>query len=133
MIVGSLFVCEAQPAERLRNIVNTIRTNQMMNLFLQYKLDGGGGVVRSGSNVGRNVDRANDDGTVLVEELEGQNEEETPDVIETGSNSKEIWQFIAATIDRVVIIVLIFIYVISIFTLIPIARLAITDPIKVEK
>jgi hypothetical protein len=34
LIVDSLFVCEAQPAERLRSIVNTIRTNQMMNLFL---------------------------------------------------------------------------------------------------
>lgn len=101
-----------------------------MNLFLQYKL-GGGGV---GSNVGRNVDRANDDGTVLVEELEGQNEEETmPNEAKSSPSNKEIWQFLAIAMDRILIIALLVIYVISIFTLIPIARLAITDPIKVEK
>jgi hypothetical protein len=129
MIVGSLFVCEAQPAERLRNIVNTIRTNQMMNLFLQYKLGGG---VGSG-NVGRHVDRANDDGTVLVEELEGQNEEETPDEAKKSPSNNEIWQFFSIAMDRLVIVALLVIYVISIFTLIPLARLSITDPIKVEK
>lgn len=128
MIVGSLFVCEAQPAERLRNIVNTIRTNQMMNLFLEYKL--GGGV---GSNVGRRTDKANDDGTVLVEELEGQNEEETPDEAKSTQNSEKIWQFLAIAIDRIFIIVFLIIYVISILTLIPIARLTNSDPIKVEK
>lgn len=102
-----------------------------MNLFLQYKLGGG---VGSGSNASRHVDRANDDGTVLVEELEGQNEEETPEVEpKSSSNSKEIWQFLAVAMDRLLIIVLLVIYVISIFTLIPISRLAIVDPIKVEK
>lgn len=99
-----------------------------MNLFLQYKLSGG-----SSSNASRHVDRANDDGTVLVEELEGQNEEETLDESKITPNGKEIWQFLAVAMDRLIIIVLLVIYVISIFTLIPISRLANTDPIKVEK
>lgn len=104
-----------------------------MNLFLQYKL---GGVVGSRSNVGRRLDKANDDGTVLVEELEGQNEERTDEDEAKSSptnGSKEIWQFLAIAIDRLLIIVLLVIYVISILTLIPIASLSIGDPINVEK
>lgn len=148
LIVDSLFVCQAQPAERLRSIVNTIRTNQMMNLFLlsQYQLGGVGLVVGGGSrNVGRRrKDKANDDGTVLVEEQDDDdvddvdeeamttiNDDNDEEIKSTVSNN-EIWQFLSVAIDRVLIATLLVIYVISIFTLIPLARLDISNPIKVE-
>jgi hypothetical protein len=160
LIVDSLFVCEAQPAERLRSIVNTIRTNQMMNLFLlsspSHYQQGSGVVDMVGgsrnNNVGRRrKDKANDDGAILVEELEGQNDDE--EEVVTGTNdtnvtveedeeieqsskaaaaNHEIWQFLALTIDRLLLAILLIIYVMSIFTLIPFTRLATSNPIKVE-
>lgn len=148
LIVDSLFVCQAQPAERLRSIVNTIRTNQMMNLFLlsQYQLGGvglvvGGGGGSSSRNVGRRrKDKANDDGTVLVEEQDDDDDDVDEEAMTTvvdeevksTPNHNEIWQFLSVAIDRVLIATLLVIYVISIFTLIPLARLDISNPIKVE-
>lgn len=121
----------------------------MMNLFLlsQYQLGGVGLVVGGGSrNVGRRrKDKANDDGTVLVEEQDDDddvddvdeeamttiNDDNDEEIKSTVSNN-EIWQFLSVAIDRVLIATLLVIYVISIFTLIPLARLDISNPIKVE-
>jgi hypothetical protein len=86
-----------------------------------------------------------------VEELEGQNDDE--EEVVTGTNdtnvtveedeeieqsskaaaaNHEIWQFLALTIDRLLLAILLIIYVMSIFTLIPFTRLATSNPIKVE-
>lgn len=122
-----------------------MRTNQMMNLFLLSQLGGVGLVVDGGgssSNIGRRrKDKANDDGTILVEDLEGQEEEE--ENVEVGAideeknnslsnKNNELWQYLAVTIDRIVIAIILLIYVLSFFTLVPLARLSISDPIKVE-
>lgn len=119
----------------------------MMNLFLlsQYQLGGVGLVVGGGSrNVGRRrKDKANDDGTVLVEEQDDDDDVDDVDEeamttiiddeeIKSTVSNNEIWQFLSVAIDRVLIATLLVIYVISIFTLIPLARLDISNPIKVE-
>lgn len=122
----------------------------MMNLFLfsQTQLSGVGLVVGGGSgsrNVGRRrKDKANDDGTVLVEEQDDDEEDEVDEEamttvvddhneeVKSSVSNNEIWQFLSVAIDRVLIGTLLVIYVISIFTLIPLARLDISNPIKVE-
>lgn len=120
----------------------------MMNLFLlsQYQLGGvglvvGGGGGSSSRNVGRRrKDKANDDGTVLVEEQDDDDDDVDEEAMTTvvdeevksTPNHNEIWQFLSVAIDRVLIATLLVIYVISIFTLIPLARLDISNPIKVE-
>lgn len=119
-----------------------------MNLFLlssSYKLGGvGGGNDGSRNITRRRKDKVNDDGTVLVEEqddeveveVEGEGDGGTATIDEQSKNissaNNEVWQFLSITIDRLLIFILLLIYVISIFTLIPLARLATSNPIKVE-
>ncbi len=98
-----------------------------MNLFLQHKPS-------DGVSTNQRIDKTNDDGTVLVEEIEGQNEEEAvADEQKKLPSNNELWQFVAVIMDRLAVVLLMVIYVIFIFTLIPLARLTTSDPITVEK
>lgn len=100
LIVYSLHACEVQPADKMKNVINHLKRNQLISLFLLNK-----------SN-------ENDDGMVLVEEE-----------VKASANN-ELWMFLASLIDKLVGMMVFVIYVVMSFTYVPLTYIIVRSIIK---
>lgn len=89
LIINYIYVCEAQPGNWLRNLINVFQKNDLVNLVFNHKVN-------------------QNDETALVEDEDPKK-----------PMNNEIWQYLANIIDRVLTIIFFLFYIIMIFTLVP--------------
>jgi len=104
LIVYSLHACEVQPADKMKNMINHLKRNQLISLIMQNKSNEHG------------------DGMALVDE------EEENEVKATSNN--EIWNFLASFIDKLIAIIIFIIYVVMSFTYVPLGYILASSIIK---
>ena len=103
LIVYSLHACEVQPADKMKNMINHLKRNQLISLIMQNKSNEHG------------------DGMALVDEEE--------EVVKATSNN-EIWNFLASFIDKLIAIIIFIIYVVMSFTYVPLGYILASSIIK---
>lgn len=106
LIVYSLHVCEVQPADKIKNMINHLKRNQLISLIMQNKSNEHG------------------DGMALVEE------QEEDDVVKAATSNNEIWNFLASFIDKLIAIIIFIMYVVMSFTYIPLGYILASSIIK---